>query len=92
LLRSELGLSYSRFLALFAVGEAAAGQRELARWLGQTEPSTSRVVRVLVTQGWLNATTVAGKGNRRRLRLQPQPQLTESATELVRAPVPGGHG
>jgi hypothetical protein len=30
-----------------------------------------------VAQGWLNATTVAGEGNRRRL------QLTERGTELV---------
>jgi DNA-binding MarR family transcriptional regulator len=77
LLRSQVGLSYSRFLALFAVSEGAESQRELARWLGQTEPSTSRMVRVLVAQGWLNATTVAGEGNRRRL------QLTERGTELV---------
>lgn len=77
LLSSREGVSYSRFLALFAVSEGAASQRELARWLGQTEPSTSRMVRVLVAHGWLTATTIAGAGNRRRL------QLTESGTELV---------
>jgi len=79
LLRSHAGVSYARFLALFAVSEGAASQRELARWLGQTEPSTSRMVGVLAAQGWLNATTVAGAGNRRRL------QLTESGTELLDA-------
>jgi len=77
LLRSEVGLSYSRFLALFAVSEGAASQRELAGWLGQTEPSTSRMVGVLAEQGLLTVTTVAGAGNRRRL------QLTERGAELV---------
>jgi DNA-binding MarR family transcriptional regulator len=77
LLRSHAGVSYSRFLALFAVSEGAVSQRELARWLGQTEPSTSRMAGVLAEQGLLSATTVAGAGNRRRLR------LTESGADLV---------
>lgn len=77
LLRSHEGVSYSRFLALFAVSQGAASQRELARWLGQTEPSTSRMVGVLTAMGWLNATRVNGAGNRRRL------QLTESGVEIV---------
>jgi DNA-binding MarR family transcriptional regulator len=77
LLRSREGVSYSRFLALFAVREGAASQRELAGWLGQTEPSTSRMVGVLTAQGLLTATTVAGAGNRRWLR------LTESGSQLV---------
>lgn len=77
LLRSNVGVSYSRFLALFAVSQGAENQRELASWLGQTEPSTSRMVGVLAAKGWLNATTLKGAGNRRRL------QLTESGGELV---------
>jgi DNA-binding MarR family transcriptional regulator len=77
LLRSHAGVSYSRFLALFAVSEGAVSQRELARWLGQTEPSTSRMVGVLAQQGLLSAITVPGAGNRRRL------QLTESGADLV---------
>jgi DNA-binding MarR family transcriptional regulator len=77
LLRNHGGVSYSRFLALFAVSEGATSQRELARWLGQTEPSTSRMVGVLAQQGLLSATTVAGAGNRRHL------QLTERGAELV---------
>jgi DNA-binding MarR family transcriptional regulator len=77
LLRSHTGLSYSRFLALFAVGEGASSQRELAGWLGQSEPSASRMVGVLAEQGLLSATMVAGEGNRRRL------QLTESGSDLV---------
>jgi DNA-binding MarR family transcriptional regulator len=77
LLRSHAGLSYSRFLALFAVSEGAGSQRELAGWLGQTEPSTSRMVGVLAEQGLLTVSTVAGAGNRRRL------QLTGTGVELV---------
>jgi DNA-binding MarR family transcriptional regulator len=77
LLRKREGVSYSRFLALFAVREGAASQRELAAWLGQTEPSTSRMVGVLAEQGLLKASTVAGAGNRRQLR------LTEQGVHLV---------
>jgi DNA-binding MarR family transcriptional regulator len=77
LLRRREGVSYSRFLALFAVSEGAASQRELAAWLGQTEPSTSRMVGVLAGQGLLKVSTVAGAGNRRQL------QLTEQGVEVV---------
>ncbi len=77
LLRSNEEVSYSRFLALFAVSQGAGNQRELASWLGQTEPSTSRMVGVLTAKGWMNATTVKGTGNQRRL------QLTDSGVELV---------
>jgi len=77
LLRTREGVSYSRFLALFAVGEGAAGQRELAAWLGQTEPSTSRMVGVLAAHGLLKVSTVTGAGNRRQL------QLTEQGVDLV---------
>jgi DNA-binding MarR family transcriptional regulator len=71
------GVSYSRFLALFGVRNGAVSQRELAAWLGQTEPSTSRMVGVLAEAGLLEVTTVAGAGNRRQLR------LTEGGAELV---------
>jgi DNA-binding MarR family transcriptional regulator len=77
LLRRHEGVSYSRFLALFGVREGAASQRELAGWLGQTEPSTSRMVGVLADDGLLDVTRVAGAGNRRKL------QLTEGGDELV---------
>jgi len=72
LLRRQFGVSYARFLALFAVRETGGTQRDLARWLGQTEPSTSRMVRALVDAGLLMATTAAGAGNRRVLRLTAQ--------------------
>jgi DNA-binding MarR family transcriptional regulator len=77
LLDREQGISYARFLALFAVGETNGSQRDLAQWLGQTEPSTSRMVSVLADEGLLEVTRLQGAGNRRRLR------LTNSGERLV---------
>lgn len=76
-LQREAGISYARFLALYAVRESAGNQRQLAQWLGQTEPSTSRMVAVLSTAGLLTVTTLAGAGNRRQLA------LTDLGAELV---------
>ena len=77
LLRQEQGISYARFLALFAVRETNGSQRDLAQWLGQTEPSTSRMVTVLADEGLLEVTRLEGAGNRRQLR------LTDNGTQLV---------
>jgi DNA-binding MarR family transcriptional regulator len=77
LLRREAGVSYSRFLALFAVGETGGSQRDMARWLSLTEPSASRMVSVLVADGLLSATRTAGTGNRRQL------ELTEEGARVV---------
>jgi DNA-binding MarR family transcriptional regulator len=77
LLRREAGVSYSRFLALLAVKETGGSQRDLAQWLGLTEPSTSRMVGVLAEQGLLTVERVEGAGNRRQL------QLTEDGARLV---------
>lgn len=77
LLRRQAGVSYARFLALFAVRETAGSQRDMARWLGLTEPSTSRMVGVLAADGLLTATPAAGGGNRRQL------QLTDEGARLV---------
>lgn len=77
LLRREQGISYSRFLALFAVRETNGSQRDLAQWLGQTEPSTSRMVSVLADDALVEVTRLEGAGNRRQLR------LTDSGTQLV---------
>jgi DNA-binding MarR family transcriptional regulator len=78
LLRREAGVSYPRFLALFAVEKTGGSQRELAQWLVQSEPSTSRMVGVLAEEGLLTVTRVAGAGNQRRL------QLTDEGARLVR--------
>ena len=77
ILQEREGISYSRFLTLFAVQNGAANQRALAVWLGQSEPSTSRMVGVLSSEGLLNARRIPGGGNSRRL------QLTSAGAELV---------
>jgi DNA-binding MarR family transcriptional regulator len=69
LLQAHEGLSYSRFLALFAVHQGATTQRDVARWLGQSEPSTSHMVGVLADEGLLAVKSVPGMGHRRQLRL-----------------------
>ena len=77
LLRDQAAVSYPRFLALFAVTQGAESQRALSLWLGQSEPSTSRMVGVLAKAGWLDVSRIPGTGNRRQLR------LTESGCEVV---------
>jgi DNA-binding MarR family transcriptional regulator len=63
-------MSYSRFLALYMVGsEGADTQRALAERLGVSEPSVSRMVRVLADGGWLRAMSEPAGGNRNQLRL-----------------------
>lgn len=75
ILRQEAGLSYSRFLALYMVGfEGADTQRVLADRLGVTEPSVSRMTRVLSEAGLLEALADPAGGNRHRLRLTPSGQ------------------
>jgi MarR family transcriptional regulator, organic hydroperoxide resistance regulator len=77
LLREAAGVSYARFLALFAVRECGGTQRDMARWLGLSEPSASRMVRVLADDGLLEAKALVGRGNRRQV------QLTAKGDELV---------
>jgi DNA-binding MarR family transcriptional regulator len=69
LLRQEEGISYARFVTLFAVSQTNGTQRELAHWLGQTEPSASRMVTLLAEQGLIEVVKRPGEGNRRQLRL-----------------------
>ena len=69
LLQEQEGLSYARFLTLFAVKMGATSQRDVARRLGQSEPSTSRMVGLLADEGWLDVEAVPGMGHRRELRL-----------------------
>jgi len=86
LLRREEGISYARFLALFAVAETNGSQRDLALWLGQTEASTSRMVTVLADEGLLEVARLPGGGNRRRLRLTPSgAQVVERCGRLLEA-------
>jgi DNA-binding MarR family transcriptional regulator len=86
LLRGETGVSYARFLALFAVRESSGSQRDIARWLGRTEPSTSRMVGVLAADGLLTATRNAGGGNRREVRLTDEgARLVEQCSQMLEA-------
>lgn len=93
LLRDDAEVSYSRFLALLAVKETGGSQRDMARWLGLTEPSTSRMAGVLAEEGLLKVTRASGTGNRRWLQLTDEGArvvercgrlLEERFTELVR--------
>ena len=71
-------MSYRRFLTLCAVREmGGTTQRDLARWMGVTEPSVSRMTGVLVGAGFLEATADRAGGNRRHL------QLTTAGEELI---------
>jgi DNA-binding MarR family transcriptional regulator len=70
ILRVELGLSYPRFLLLLTLGRVGAvTQRALADELGLTEPTVSRTVTALASDGLVDVTSVAGTGNRRRVSL-----------------------
>jgi DNA-binding MarR family transcriptional regulator len=77
ILHEHEGISYARFLSLVAVQNGAATQRALAAWLGQSEPSTSRMVGVLTADGLLTAHRTPGAGNVRQL------QLTAAGAERV---------
>jgi DNA-binding MarR family transcriptional regulator len=70
ILRTEQDVSYRRFLLLYAVGELdGTTQRELAEWIGLTEPSVSRMTRALVAEGLLDPGSAPLRGNRRCVRL-----------------------
>src|SRR5881398_3372838 len=70
ILREGAGVSYPRFLALYMVGSGGADtQRALAERLGVSEPSVSRMVRILAGDGWLETLPDPAGGNRNRLRL-----------------------
>jgi DNA-binding MarR family transcriptional regulator len=70
ILQAEQNVSYRRFLTLYAVREmGGTTQRDLARWMGVTEPSVSRMTGVLVEAGFLEARADRAGGNRRHLQL-----------------------
>lgn len=71
-LQEEHGLSYARFLVLLALSQGVSSQREIASWLAVSEPSVSRMMRVLSSAGLLAVTPDQRGGNRRVVRLTPQ--------------------
>jgi DNA-binding MarR family transcriptional regulator len=71
----ELGLTYSRFLALLTVERlGGATQRAIAEALGVTEPSASRAIRGMQEAGLLESSAIAGTGNRRTVTLTDKGQ------------------
>jgi DNA-binding MarR family transcriptional regulator len=94
-LRGQTGLSYARFLALYMVGfEGADTQRDLAERLAVSEPSVSRMVRLLAEAGWLESSSQRGAGNRNKLSLTAEgrgiierwgPELEGRLAALVQA-------
>jgi len=85
ILRAEEDVSYSPFLTLYAVSElGVATQRGVAEWMGLSEPSVSRMTRVLVAAGLLDAPLDPSGGNRRRLELTLSgPQLMDRCGALL---------
>ena len=85
ILRTELGVSYRRFMPLFMVRELrATTQRALAERLDVSEPSVSRMTAVLREAGLLVVEPDPEGGNRHRLRLTPAgDQLVETAKRLL---------
>jgi DNA-binding MarR family transcriptional regulator len=72
ILRAEANISYSRFMTLFMVrSHGATTQRALAEKLGVSEPSVSRMTRVLAEEGLLEVLPDPAGGNRRQLKLTP---------------------
>jgi DNA-binding MarR family transcriptional regulator len=85
ILRTEFGVSYRRFMALFMVRDlGATTQRALAERLDVSEPSISRMTSVLAEAGLLRVTRAPGGGNRRQLSLTGAgDRLVEDCRQLL---------
>ncbi|WP_432542436.1 MarR family winged helix-turn-helix transcriptional regulator [Kineococcus sp. SYSU DK002] len=83
-LRPE-GLSYHRYVALVITSEhPGITGRQLAGALGVSEPSTSALVRQLMSAGLLRDTAPAGAGNVRRLEVTDLGRSTrQRCTDLL---------
>jgi DNA-binding MarR family transcriptional regulator len=83
-----LGLTYSRFLVLLTI-ERLGGvtQRSIADALGVTEPSASRAIRGLQSDGLVTASATPGTGNRRSVSLTDKGEqvVAEAADHLERS-------
>ncbi|WP_132994234.1 MarR family winged helix-turn-helix transcriptional regulator [Gordonia zhaorongruii] len=78
ILRADSGLSYRRFRILLIVGRLGpATQRAVAEELGVSEPSASRMTRVLAETGLLAVGPDPSGGNRKKL------SLTTEGAEVV---------
>jgi DNA-binding MarR family transcriptional regulator len=80
ILRTGFGISYSQFLTLYAIKDCGGGtQREIAAWLGTTEPATSRSVRALAVDGLAVIGPSTAGGHRRTV------ELTSRGRDLVQS-------
>ncbi len=85
ILQERLGISFNRYLTLLTLQRlGTATQRELATELGVSEPAVSRSVPSLTEAGFLTVTSVAGEGNRRRVKLTTVGEkLVDEAAEVL---------
>ena len=85
ILRAEHGVSFRRFLTLLIVGESGSTtQRALARAVGVSEPSVSRMSGVLANAGLLDVQPDPAGGNRRRVTLTPAgKELVDQCRDLL---------
>lgn len=73
ILRAEYDIGYAQFLMLYAVHQLGGGtQREVAAWLGATEPPVSRSLRALAAEGLVEITAASIGGHRRKVDLTPR--------------------
>ena len=80
ILRADFGIGYSQFLTLYAVDVLGGGsQREVAAWLGTTEPAASRSLRALAEDGLASIAPSEAGGHRRRV------ELTARGRDLVQS-------
>jgi DNA-binding MarR family transcriptional regulator len=87
ILRTELDVSYRRFLVLFMVGECGnTTQRALAQRMELSEPSVSRMTGVLAQANLLEVSDDPAGGNRRQLSLTPSGErlVSQSRKRLAR--------
>lgn len=81
-LRERLGIGFSQFKILRVLQhDPHSQQRHIAEWLGQTEASISRQIKLMVDKGLLN--TKVSPGNRREHLATPTTKGLRLAEEAI---------
>ena len=85
LLMSELGIGFAQFRILAAVSHSQGLlQKDVAKWLGQTEASVSRQVKLLVSSGLLEVQTGHTDKKQHTLHLTHRgKQLSDQALHIL---------
>ena len=87
ILRDAEGITYRRYRFLYAMDRLnVVSQRDLARWMGLTEPSVSRMVRALVAEGWIESRRSSRWRKPASTRAQ---RVRKAARSTVRPPARG---